>query len=137
MTGDDASSDVVTTAQALTASLNGMTAQLEELTRYGQRNRHLIWGLAVSLVLDLVLTVVIVTVAVQANHASNQAQQVHAQQAATCLSSNEARKLQVQLWEYVLSFPPTRPRTEAQEQQIKDFRSFMRKTFAQRDCSKI
>jgi len=85
----------------------------------------------------VVLTFVIVKVAVQANHASNQAEQVHAQQAATCLSSNEARKLQVQLWEYVLSFPPTRPRTEAQEQQIKDFRAFMRKTFAQRDCSKI
>ena len=69
--------------------------------------------------------------------AAAKAEQVRTQQVATCQSSNEARKLQVQLWEYVLSFPPSRPRTEVQEQQIKDFKAFMRKTFAQRDCSKI
>lgn len=58
-------------------------------------------------------------------------------QVQTCEASNESRKLNVQLWDYVLSFPPSRPRTEAQEQQIIDFKAFIRKTFAQRDCSKL
>lgn len=62
---------------------------------------------------------------------------VHDQQVATCQSGNESRKLQVQLWDYVLGFPPSRPRTEAQDKQIADFKAYVHKTFAPRDCSKI
>lgn len=68
--------------------------------------------------------------------AAAKAEKVRTQQVATCQSSNEARSLQVQLWDYVLSFPPSRPRTEAQEKKIADFKAFVRKTFAPRDCSK-
>lgn len=63
--------------------------------------------------------------------------QLRDQQVATCESSNESRALNVRLWDYVLSFPPSRPRTQAQEKQLELFKAFMRKTFAPRDCTKI
>lgn len=129
--------DPLATAQALTTSLNTMTARLEAVNRYGRRNRHMIYGLVASLLLDAILTVVIAIVAVEANRANDRAAQVHNQQVATCLSTNEGRKLNVQLWDYVLSIPPSQPRSDAQTKRIADFKVFLHKTFAPRDCSKI
>jgi hypothetical protein len=144
MTGDDEPRDLIAVAQALTSSMDGLAeqvgtlnAQVEAQESYGRRNRRMIWGLVVSLLLDAVLTVVIATVAVQANHASDRATQVRNQQISTCLSTNEARALNIRLWEYVLTIPPSQQRTEEQVKRIADFKVFLRKTFAPRDCSKI
>lgn len=137
MTDDALPNDPVATAQALTSSLDALSGELEAANRFGRRNRRMIWWLAVSLLLDVVLTVVVAVVAVEVNHASDKAAQVHSQQVATCLSTNEGRKLNVQLWDYVLSIPPSRPRTEEQDKRIADFRVFLHKTFAPRDCSRI
>jgi hypothetical protein len=144
MIGDDASGDLVAVAQALTASMDGLAqqvgvlnAQVDAQESYGRRNRRMIWGLVVSLLLDAILTVVIVTVKVQANRASDQTAQVRTQQITTCVSTNEARALNVQLWEYVLTIPPSQQLTEEQKKRISDFRVFLRRTFAPRDCSKI
>lgn len=144
MTGDDKSRDLVAVAQALTTSMDGLAeqvgtlnTQVEAQESYGRRNRRMIWWLVVSLLLDVVLTAVIVTVAVQANQASDQAAEVHAQQVATCLAGNEARVNNEKLWGYVLAVPPSKPRTAEQLKQIDDFKAFVQRTFAPRDCSKI
>ena len=47
-----------------------------QLSRYGQRSRHLIWITIVSLALDLLLTAALTIVAVQANRASGAASAV-------------------------------------------------------------
>lgn len=144
MIGDDEPRDLVAVAQALASSMDGLAeqvgtlnAQVEAQESYGRRNRRMIWWLVVSLLFDVVLTAVIATVAVQANRASDQAAQVKSQQVSTCLASNEARANNKKLWDYVLAATPTKPRTEEQNEQVRDFRAFVDKTFAPRDCSKI
>lgn len=111
--------------------------QLVTLTRRSSRDRKMIYTLAASLALDLLLTVAIFLVAVRADNASNRADQVHAQQVATCQNSNEARRVQVQLWDYILSLPAPRPRTDEQERQLLQFRAYVHRVFAPRDCSRI
>lgn len=128
--------DPVATAQALTGALNELTGQLAATVRYGHRNRHLIVGLAVSLVVDVALTVALAVVAVQARDATDAAARVHDRQVATCESGNDARAAQIQLWNYLLSVPPVRPLTAEQKQQITQFRAYVHRVFAARDCSR-
>jgi hypothetical protein len=144
MIGDDASGDLVAVAQALTASMDGLAqqvgvlnAQVDAQESYGHRNRRMIWGLVAALFLIAVLTVAVAMVAVQADHASGKATQVRTQQISACVSSNEVRANNKRLWDYLFSLPPTKPRTTEQDTQIQNFRAFVNKTFAPRDCSKI
>src|SRR4051812_24679488 len=118
-------SDPITTAQQLTASLDAMSTQLEavsaaqdEQIKYGRRNRHLIRGLVVSLLISVLLTVALVFVAVKTNEANSKATETHNQQVATCVSTNEARRLNTQLWAYIFALKPSTPRTAAQQQQV-------------------
>jgi hypothetical protein len=75
-----------------------------QLSKYGQRNRHLIWITFVSLALDLLLTAALTVVAVQANHASGAASAVAQSDRNLCLSANVSRAQQVSLWNYILTF---------------------------------
>jgi hypothetical protein len=120
----------VEAAEALTASLNGLGDRLEEATRYGRRNRHMIWGLVVSLVLDVALTIALTVVAIQGHN-------VHSQQVATCRAGNDARRAQTQVWDYILSLQPSEPLTAQQRKQIADFKTFVRRALAPRDCSRL
>ena len=136
--------DLIAVAQAMTASMDGLARQVGGLNTqvdaqesYGRRNRRMIWGLVISIALDAALTVALVGVAVATNDAANKATQVHNQQVTTCLSSNEARAKNVQLWDHVLSIPPTVPRSAAQAKQAEDFKIYVHQVFAPRDCSKI
>jgi hypothetical protein len=112
---------VVTSARDLTDALNRLTSRLEEvradsedrdkqlaerdaqLSRYGQRSRHLIWITIVSLALDLLLTAALTIVAVQANRASGAASAVAQSSRNLCLSGNVSRAQQVSLWNYALT----------------------------------
>lgn len=141
-------SDPVSAANALAAALDTLRDELAEANEqansrldaqstYGQRNRHMIWGLVISLILDVALTFALVTVSIRTTHANDKATQAHNQQIATCQSSNEARAVNRQLWDYVLSLPAARPRTAEQEKRIADFKGYVHRVFADRDCSKI
>jgi hypothetical protein len=137
-------SDPIETAQKLTSSLDALSERLQEVSarqdeqiQYGRRNRHLIWGLVVSLVLGLALTIAVVGVGIKANQANTKANETHSQQIATCRSGNEARAVNVQLWDYIFSVKPVTPRTTAQEEQIVEFKMYVHRAFAPRDCSKI
>lgn len=54
----------------------------------------------------------------------------------SCETSNDSRKNQLELWNYILSITPEQPRSEAQNKQAEEFRAFVNKTFAPRDCQK-
>lgn len=136
-------SDPIAAANQLTSALDAMSGRLEAVSAaqdeqilYGRRNRHLIWGLVVSLLLDAVLTVAIVSVTVKTNEASNRATETHNRLVATCISSNEARRLNTQLWEYIFTLKPSTPRTVAQQKQIVDLQDYVHRAFAPRDCAK-
>jgi hypothetical protein len=111
--------------------------QLVTLARRASSNRRMIYTLAASLALDLLLTVALLLVGIRANNAGERADQVHAQQVATCQTSNEARRAQTQLWDYLLALPAPRPRTAAETKQLDQFRAYVHRVFAARDCSRI
>jgi hypothetical protein len=145
---------VVISARDLTDALNRLTGRLEEvradsedrdkqlaerdaqLSRYGQRNRHLIRITIVSLALDLLLTAALTIVAVQANRASGAASAVAQSSRNLCLSGNVARAQQVSLWNYVLtiSHPPA---SSVERERVAGFKAHLQKLFAPRDCAHV
>ena len=129
--------DALATAQALTASMGQLASEVNELNRLGHRNRRMIWGLAASLALDIILTGGIAWTATQAQSANGAAKQNRVTHINVCMSGNVARQQNLQLWEYVLSVPPSTPPTEKQKQQREQFRVRVHQIFAPRDCDRI
>jgi len=134
--------DVVAAVRALTDSnktisdgLERLRAESEGHKRYGHRNRAMIWTLAVAVV--ALLTAGIVITGVQASKASDLAKQVHATQVSNCQQSNVTRVQTLEIWDYVLAVPPSAPLTAQQKKIRADFRAFVHRVFAPRDCSKI
>lgn len=98
--------DVLGIARTLTASLDKVGTELEQLNAYGRRSRHIIIGLVVSLALDVALTLVVTVFAVQAHDASRSAQtasataiQLHKTQVQGCQAGNVLRAGTVAVWE--------------------------------------
>ncbi len=145
---------MVTSARDLTDALNRLTGRLEgvradsedrdkqlaerdaQLSRYGQRNRHLIWVTIISLALDLLLTAALTVVAVQAHHASGAASAVAQSDRNLCLSGNVSRAQQVSLWNYVLTISQQSSRS-ADPARVADFKAHLHKLFAPRDCAHV
>lgn len=71
------------------------------------------------------------------SEADQKARRAHQQQVATCLSSNEARAKNIQLWEFVFKLTATPEQTPEQKARVAKFRAYLYDTFAPRDCSKI
>jgi len=143
MTGGGLSPDALGAAvRALTDSNKAISDQLELLRaeseghrRYGHRNRAMIWTLAACVV--ALLTAGIVIVAVQASRASDLARQVHATQISNCQQGNVTRAQQIQIWDYVLAVPPSTPPNAQQKKIRADFKTFVHRVFAPRDCSHL
>lgn len=110
--------------------------EVGRLSRQGRRLRLILLITVASLLLDLVLSIAVWRVAIEARSASRRATTL-------CEASNDARALQVQLWDYVLSVstrnPPAVPRTPDEQrradEQIAQFRTYLHTVFAPRDCS--
>lgn len=117
----------VVAAERMTESMETLVTEMRVLRIYGKRNRHLIWMLSLALVFNLVLAVAVGYVGVTAHQASDRATKAVANQRATCLSSNEARKAQVDLWHFVLA-------TVAPSERTDDLRTYVDTAFAQRQC---
>jgi hypothetical protein len=132
-------------ADRLERSMSALTAEMQSLGAYGKRNRHLIVGLAISLVLDLALSVVVWMVAAQAREASDRAAEASSAaslnrqaQVVTCESGNEARAAQVRLWSTVLDLSAqVSPQTPERARAADEFRAYVVRTFAPRDCQAV
>lgn len=129
-------------AAALANSVSAFGEDIRALKQTGKTNRQLIKALAVSIAFDIMLSVGFGWVAFRADDASHKAADATsataqaAQRArTTCESANVARKANLDLWLYVLALPPTSPQSEAQRQRAADFRVYVTKVFAPRDCS--
>jgi len=134
--------EALDTAQGLTAALRGVGSELERLNAFGRRNRHLIWGTIVSLVIDVALTVVVAVFAVQAHEASVTVGELHATQIAACRIGNQSRAAQVALWEHVasVSTPPphaTRSEIAKRKRTLAAFLAYVAKVFAPKNCQEI
>lgn len=140
--------ELVEVAERLEGSMSELTGALQaerqtrqqesaELRTYGQRTRRMTWFLVVSILFSLGMGVVAVTASVQAKQATSQAH-LNAQNAKiTCVTGNESRKLQTQLWTYVLDLASKNPDLTAyQKKQIAAFKGYIATVYAPRDCDK-
>lgn len=132
-------------AAELSLQVEGLSASVTALSRKQVWDRRLLVWVISGLCVSLVALVLVGVVAVRANQAANRADSAYAiaesnKQAArlTCEANNQARTTQIQLWTYLLDLaaqttpPPTREQVLAQAQ----FRTYVQKVFAPRDCSK-
>jgi hypothetical protein len=143
----------VRTAQDLTAALRGLSGRLDgvrqdsedrdkALASLGRGNRHRIWALGVSLILDVALTVVVSFFAVQAHDASNSAAQTAQATLITCQASNTSRAENLRIWDYLiaLSKPPARDtpaQKAAAEKTLAKIQAEVNQAFALRNCQAI
>jgi hypothetical protein len=127
--------DPLVAAERLEVAMTDLAGEVGTLRDYGHRNRAMIWGLVVSVLLNLVVGVIAISASLQAREATSQAA-VNAQNAKiTCEAGNESRRLQTQLWTYVLDLSSKRPNmTAEQRKQIAAFRGYIATVYAPRDC---
>jgi len=134
---DDKYRETLNAAADLQESMVMLSGEIRALRTYGRRNRNYILALAVSLILDIALSIVVAFVAVTASEASNQADQNHRTQVATCESANQSRAVTVNLWNYVLDAAAKNDPNPQKLKQINDFRAYMQNAYQQRDCSQV
>lgn len=119
-----------------------LQTETAELRRYGKRNRHLIRLVAVSVALDIALSCGLVYAIHRADQASSAARRAASAQVVTCRSSNAARAVQTDLWNFILTtFPPPTVETPAAKTQREatttQFKAYVATAFAQRNCDQL
>ena len=129
-------------ADRLNDSMQELRDDMTSLRTYGHRNRAMIWGVVVSLVLSVAVLVAVAIVAVQANNASSVANQNRQAAVTTCNAGNQARALSVQLWNYVLAASEQSAKEQGRytpqlEKQIADFRGYIANAYSPRDCTQV
>lgn len=136
--------DLIAVAQAMTASMDGLAEQVGTLNSrveaqgtYGRRNRRMIWGIVVSLLVDAVFTIPIAWAVIHASSADDKASRNRQTLVTTCVASNESRADVRELWGKLFKLSPSAPQTDEQKKRLADFRGYIDKTYAPRDCSKI
>src|SRR5881227_490674 len=128
--------DPLAAAARLEASMNNLATEVSRQDRYGHRNRQLIWGLVASVILNLVVGAIAISASLQAKEATSAAHRNAENARITCEASNEARRLNSQLWTYVLDLSSRNPNLTAQQKkQIAAFRGYIATVYAPRDCN--
>lgn len=129
-------SDLVDLAERLDASMERLADEVAAGRTYGRHNRQFIWALVLSVLLSIGIGAVAVTASLQAKEATSQSRRNAENAKITCEAGNEGRRLQTQLWTYVLNVSSQNPKlTEQQKAQIAQFRQYIATVYAPRDCN--
>lgn len=127
------SDDILTRSDDLDERI-AVSDEIEALIKVSRRSQRMLRWLAVSLVFDVLLSIALGIVAIRAQQAADLANsaQSHAYQA--CLSANEGRIGQVNLWTYLLHLPTVPPRTPEQQQQVDEILVYVKNLYAPVKC---
>jgi hypothetical protein len=104
------------------------------LVKDANRRKRQLRLLTISVIFDIVLSLAL-AYGWQQNHSlaikaeTNKNAIIH-----NCETSNDSRKKNHVLWDYILALPPAQPLTSDQQLQRDNFSKFVDQTFAQRDC---
>lgn len=135
---------VVAQAVTLEQSMDNLRDALDGVKGREKTNRRFLWVLGVVTFFSVVAIVASIVVAVQANNASNDAKHAVTQaninkraQIATCVSSNDSRKVALQLWDFLLtaSLHGNPPPTGKVKQQLEQFQRMVNSAYKPRNCS--
>lgn len=133
---DDIQQQAIDAANDLASSMVRLSRSIDEQKLYGRRNRLLIRILIAVTTFTVVLLILLGVVTVKAFDASDDAKEASSQATVskeanyqTCISSNVARALQVDLWDTVLDTLGDRLPESGQ------FRTKVHTDFVQRECA--
>lgn len=93
--------------------------------------------LAISIFLDLLLTVGLGFVSVQTHEIAVKAESNQQSLMRSCEATNEARANNKVLWDHVFELTTSQTRTPDEQAEMDNFKGFVQKTFAPRDCSAL
>jgi hypothetical protein len=130
--------DPLAAAESLESAMADLTREVSALRTYGERNRHMIWGLVAAIVIALASAGFALAASLQAREATSQARRNQETAKITCETGNEGRALQTRLWTYVLDASEKNPNLTAQQKkQIAAFRGYIATVYAPRDCNNL
>ena len=115
------------------------------LQKEADRRNWQIRGLFISLIIDVFLTVGLAAVAIQARDTALSAARSQASIIASCQTGNEFKTTEAALWNHIIDLSANSPsqqnltpEQEAQRQKIlADFQTYLKTTFAPRDCNNV
>lgn len=107
---------------------------IQVLVKDAARSKRRMRILTISVIFDILLTIGLATVSFKTSELAHLAQSNKQAVLANCQTANESRKNNRDLWEFAFSLPPNQPPTPEQTQRIAEFKKFVAKTFAERDC---
>jgi hypothetical protein len=123
------------------AKIDESNAAIKELAASNRRSKKQLVVLGVSVGLDVILSVIIGVFGVQVRHVSQRAQDTALANADTaynsCVSLNEGRSLNSQLWDFIfatLTANPTNPPTADGQRRIAVILDQVHQTFTPKDC---
>lgn len=135
---DPNSSDVLEQNRALNEQVAASPLPtIGEIGRDFQRLRTAVRNTRILGVVVVLLVAFSIYLGVTANAAAAKAARAQNGLQVTCISGNQARATERNLWNYLFSIPATSPETPAQQAQVAQFKTFLNLTLAPRDCTKI
>jgi hypothetical protein len=134
---------LVAQAEQLSGNVSALAAEVGALRTSNRHMRQIVGAIAAVLALVVLVAVVLVFVAADAREASRRAEAANSlsernaqAQKVSCESGNEARRVNRQLWTYVLDLSSKNPNlTAEQHRQIRTFRGYLVTVYADRDCN--
>lgn len=114
---------------------NPIDTQIEALIKADSRRKIQVRLLAASLILDLFLTIAFGFITVQTRELAQRADDNKTALLRNCETANDSRRNNRLLWDYLLAIPPAQVQTPEQQQTRAEFKKFVEKTFAPRDCA--
>lgn len=113
---------------------NPIDVQVEALARADKRQSRQVVVLAITVVFDVLLTIGFGYITVRTHQLANQSENNRVALTRNCETANDSRKNNRALWDYILAIPTPDAPTVDQQKNRTDFKAFVDKTFASRDC---
>lgn len=126
----NAKAAAITAANSLIKTMDTLTVEIKEVRKTNRKHQFLIRLLGLSMAFDLLLSIALGGIGFTAHNAAEAAARNQKQ---FCEGSNETRRVQKDLWSYVLNIPASNT-SPAQEEQRQKFKDYIDTVFAPRDC---
>jgi hypothetical protein len=134
--------DAVEAARQLAEAMKALSERFDALTKKNDRQKHIIWGIIVSVSLDVVLSVIALIGLHSGSVANHNAlvatQSNRATALASCQNSNKVRMSDIHLWDFILNWQSATgmPTTSSAAEKVA-IQNEVNKTFKQVNCQAL
>lgn len=107
---------------------------IEVLVKDAKRRSRQLHLLTATVILTLLLTIGLSVVSYKLYHITKLSQSTQTAVVLNCETANDSRRNQKELWDFVFALPALEPPTVEEQARAAQFKAFIGKTFALRDC---